>query len=402
LICVLVIAAFALGALIDAWTGRERLAAIGIRAPQLLRLTKDVPARLPLTIDNRSPRTMLLRLAASPPAALSLTETEAPIAAPAGASSIDWTASAAERGDFALDAVYVETDSPLGLWQVRGRVPVACNLRVYPNLRGKATAALFQRTDAAGARLRRQIGKGRDFDNLRHYIPGDAFEDVSWKATARRGWPVVKLYRIENAQEVYAVIDSSRLSMREGIIEKYVEAALHLALVAERQGDRFGLITFSDKTQNFVRARRGLNHFRLCRETIYNLRATRVSPDFREVFTSLQLNLRKRALLVFFTSLDDALLAETFEREAPMLARRHLVLVDVMRTEGVRPLFRDEPPQTKDQLYTGLAGQILWNRLRKVQLALRSFGVKMTVVDPERIQSQVAAQYLDVKRRQAL
>jgi uncharacterized protein (DUF58 family) len=401
-ISLLVIAALALGALLDAWIGRERLAGVGVRMQKLVRLTKDVPAPLPLVIDNGAQRPLLLRLAAAPPQSVSITETGTAVSVPSGASSVEWNASAVERGDFPVESVYVQTESPLGLWHVRNSVPVDCNLRVYPNLRGKATAALFQRNEAAGARLRRQIGKGREFDNLRQYIPGDAFEDVSWKATARRGSPVVKLYRVENAQEVYAVIDSSRLSMREGIIEKYVEAALHLALVAERQGDRFGLVTFSDRTHNLVRARRGLNHFRLCRETIYNLRATRVSPDFREVFTSLQLNLRKRALLVFFTSLDDALLAETFEREAPMLARRHLVLVNVMRTQGVRPLFRDEPPSTLDGLYGGLAGQILWNRLRKVQLALHSFGVKMTVVDPERILTQVAAQYLDVKRRQAL
>ncbi len=198
---------------------------------------------------------------------------------------------------------------------------------MYPNLRDRATASLFLRTAEAGLRRRRQVGKGREFENLRHYLPGDSFEDIHWKATARRGFPAVKLYQVEHAQEVYAVIDFSRLAAREGMLDSYVDAALHLALVAERQGDRFGLVTFSDRTRHFVRARRGLAHFRLCRETIYNLRAARVSPDFREVFTNLQLNLRRRALLVFFTYLDDALLAETFEREVSLLARRHLVLV---------------------------------------------------------------------------
>ena len=111
-------------------------------------------------------------------------------------------------------------------------------------------------------RLRRQIGKGREFENLRQYLPGDSFEDIHWKATARRGFPVVKLYRVEHAQEVYAIIDASRLSAREGILDSYVDAALHLALVAERQGDRFGLVTFSDRTQQFVRARSGMDHFR--------------------------------------------------------------------------------------------------------------------------------------------
>jgi len=232
-------------------------------------------------------------------------------------------------------------------------------------------------------------------------MPGDSFEDVHWKATARRAYPVVKLYRVEHAQEVYAVIDHSRLSAREGMLESYVGAALHLALVAEKQGDRFGLVTFSDRTQKFVRARNGMDHFRLCRETIYNLRAERVSPDFREVFTNLQLQLRRRALIIFFTSLDDALLAETFEREVPLLARRHLVLVNVTGTAGMKPLFK-EAPADLDAVYAGLAGQLLWNRMRTLEIALQNRGVKLTIVTPERIKTQVTAEYLEVKRRQSL
>jgi uncharacterized protein (DUF58 family) len=181
-----------------------------------------------------------------------------------------------------------------------------------------------------------------------------------------------------------------------------VEATLHLALVAERQGDRFGLATFSDRTQTFVRARNGMDHFRLCRETIYNLRSERVSPDFREVFTSLQLNLRRRSLLIFFTSLDDALLAETFERDVPLVARRHLVMVNVARTAGIGELFSGEPPADVEALYAGLAGQMLSNRMRTLQIALQNRGVKLTVVSPERIKAQVTSQYLEVKRRQAL
>ena len=209
-------------------------------------------------------------------------------------------------------------------WMTRGSREAVCTLRVYPNLRDRATALLFPKTASATCAYGNRVGRGREFDNLRHYLPGDSFEDIHWKATARRGFPVIKLYRVEQAQEVYAVIDSSRLSGREGILDSYVDAALHLALVAERMGDRFGLVTFSDRTQNLVRASSGLDHFRRCRETIYNLRAQRVSPDFRDVFTSLHTTLRRRALLVFFTlALIDALLAETFESEIRLLARRH-------------------------------------------------------------------------------
>ena len=141
---------------------------------------------------------------------------------------------------------------------------------------------------------------------------------------------------------MYVVIDASRLSARDEILDSYITAGLHLALSAQLQGDRFGLITFSDRPHRFVRARSGMDHFRLCRETIYNLQPRRVSPDFRELFTTVQLNLRRRSLLVLFTSLDDPLLAETFNNEVSLIARRHLVLVNVMRTAGLKPLFQGE------------------------------------------------------------
>jgi uncharacterized protein (DUF58 family) len=401
LVCALAIAAIALAAALDAARGYERLATIAVTAPPFLRLTKDVPASLPLRLENASAKPLALRLGIAMPEGAASEELTRSLIAASGASVTDWPVTGTARGDHALAQIHVEAQSPMGLWLVRAGRATDCVLRVYPNLRDRATAALFSKTANIGQRVRRQVGKGREFDNLRQYMPGDSFEDIHWKATARRGFPTVKLYQVEHAQEVYAVIDSSRLSTRPGILESYVDAALHLALVAERAGDRFGLAVFSDRTRSFVRARHGMDHFRLCRETIYNLKAERVSPDFRDVFSSLQLNLRRRTLLIFFTSLDDPLLAETFEREVPLLARRHLVLVNVTESPGVKPLFEDAPPDL-DALYAGLAGQILWNRLRKLKIALQNRGIRLAVVDPARIKMQVTSQYLDVKRRQIL
>ena len=382
-----------LAAFYDAYRGRERLRSIQLSVPQTVRLTKDVPAILPIAIENASPLDVPLRVALGQ----AIEET----IAPSGRSVLEWPCTLHTRGDHPVDTLHVESGSPFGLWRTRAAHKVDCTLRVYPNLRDRATAGLFLKTANAGLRVHRQVGKGREFENLRQYMPGDSFEDVHWKATAKRGFPAVKLYRVEHAQEVYAVIDASRLSAREGILESYVEAALHLALVAEKQGDRFGLVTFSNRTHRFIRARSGMDHFRLCRETIYNLHAGRVSPDFREVFTSLQTNLRRRSLLVFFTCLDDALLAENFERDIPLLARRHLVLVDVARTSAMQPLFA-APAASLDDLYGGLAGQMLLNRMRRLKIALQNRGVRLAVVDPARIKMEVASQYLDVKRRQAL
>jgi uncharacterized protein (DUF58 family) len=399
--CATLFAVCLLAAAVDAWAGRHRVKQMGAGAPAYLRLTKDVPATMPLTLQNRSGAERKVRIGVVMPEGM---ESEKPVLypiLPTGSALLQWNCTGRARGDHALRQIYVETVSPLGLWEARASIAVDCTFRVYPNMRDHTTAGLFLKAASLGVRTYRQVGKGREFEQLRHYLSGDSFEDIHWKATAKRGYPTVKLYRVEHAQEVYAVIDSSRLSAREGILENYVNAALHLALVAERQGDRFGLVTFSDRTHKFLRARNGMDHFRLCRETIYNLHADRVSPDFRDCMTSLQLNLRRRALLVFFTSLDDALLAETFERDIGLLSRRHVVLVNVTQTSGMTPLFT-RAPENLESLYVDLAGQLLWNRMRTLKIALQNRGVKLSIVDPERIKAQVTSQYLDVKRRQVL
>jgi uncharacterized protein (DUF58 family) len=385
----------------DAAAALRRLSEVTLRSAPFLRLTKDAAGAFPVTVENGSGGGRTLRLGVNLPAGV---ETDAPtldFAAPEGTSVVEWPCVGRRRGEHALGALHVESASPWGLWLARQARPVALSLRVYPDLRDRADAALFLRTANVGLRVRRQVGKGREFENLRHYLPGDSFEDIHWKATAKRGFPAVKLYRVEHAQEVYAILDASRLSAREGILDSFVNAALHLALVAEKQGDRFGLATFSNVTHTFLRARNGLDHFRLCRETIYNLQPRRVSPDFRDVFTSIQLNVRRRSLIVFLTSLDDALLAETFERDVALLARRHIVLVNVLRTAALRPLFAGEIGGV-ESLYEGLAGQTQCNRLRALQLSLANRGVRLAVTDPEEIKRQVAAGYLEVKRRQIL
>jgi uncharacterized protein (DUF58 family) len=400
--CAATLALWALVVAADAVRGRTRLDGLAASAPPVVRFTKDVPARLPITISSGLREPLAIRLSVATPPGVPPASFVEDAVVPAGASRLDWACTGIARGDHPVLALHMEAPSPFGLWLARSERPLDSTIRVYPNLRDRATAALFRRTAVTGLRMRRQVGKGREFDNLRQYVPGDGFEDIDWKATARRQFPVVKLYRVEHAQEVYAVVDSSRLSARPEILESFVNAALHLALVAQTQADRFGLVTFSDRTHKFVRARNGMDHFRLCREAIYNLQASRVSPDFRDVFTNLQLNLRRRALLVFFTSLDDALLAETFEREVAILARRHVVLVNTPQPPGLKPLFTDASAADLDSLYNGLSGQMISNRLRHLALALSNRGVRLSVVDPRRIKTQVTSEYLEVKRRQVL
>lgn len=179
-------------------------------------------------------------------------------------------------------------------------------------------------------------------------------------------------------------------------------AALVLGLAAERQGDLFGLLTFTDRVEKFVRARNGRNHYSACRDALYTLEPKTVTPDFDEVCTFIRLRLRRRALLVFLTALDDPALAESFVRNMDLIRRQHLVLVNMLQLPGVNPLFTGPDVAGLDDLYKHLGGHLQWGKLRELQKVLQRRGVQFSLLNHERLSGELVSQYLSVKQRQLL
>jgi uncharacterized protein (DUF58 family) len=286
-----------------------------------------------------------------------------------------------------------------------------------------------------GIHVQPQVGKGREFEKLREYIPGDSYDEVHWKATAKRGHPVTKVFQIERTQEIYVIVDASRLSARSisvaapsatdkplqalnfeagtsetlpasqyhvPTLELFVTAALVLGLAAEQQGDLFGLLTFTDKVESFVRAKNGRDHYDACREALYTLEPRIVTPDFDELCMFIRLRLRRRALLVFLTALDDPVLAESFVRNMSLICRQHLVLVNMLQPVRARPLFSDPQVSSLDDLYAHLGGHVLWHNLRELEKVLHRRGIRFGLLNHENMTAQLVSQYLTVKRRQVL
>lgn len=428
------IALFALVVAIDALLASSRLEGLTVAAGQVTRLSRRKSGEISLAVTNRGAKRRLLRMGLPLPPELRSECEEMPVVLPEGCelSRLAWPVTALERGKYMIETCYVEAGSPLGFWALRQGLPTRIEVRAYPNLvkEQQALSALFLRNGAFGVHAHRQVGKGRDFEKLRDYIPGDSFEDIHWKATAKRGRPVTKVFQIERTQEVYVLVDTSRLSARmtqeappratplspgEGshdeesdagdcstLLEQFMTAGLVLGLAAERQGDHFGVLPFGEKVLGFVRARSGKAHYHACRDALYELQPRQVTPDFEELFTFVRLNLRRRALLVILTSLDDPLLAESFLKSVELVSRQHLVVVAMMRPAHARPLFCAPDAATVDDVYQNLGGQLQWQALRELEKTLHAKGVQLSLVENQTLAAQIVSQYISIKQRQLL
>ena len=112
-----------------------------------------------------------------------------------------------------------------------------------------------------------------DFEELREYVPGDDVRTIDWNVTARMRRPFVKLHREERELAVMLVMDISASgtfgSSERTKREFAAEVAATLAFSALRNGDKVGLLLFSEEVELFVPPKKGRRHLlRIIREAL--------------------------------------------------------------------------------------------------------------------------------------
>ncbi len=102
----------------------------------------------------------------------------------------------------------------------------------------------------AGAEKSLFRGRGMEFDEARHYQPGDDIRSIDWRVTARTGKTHTKIFREERERPIFVFLDLSA-SMHFGtqLLFKSVQAAHVAALIAwagVARGDKLGGIVFNE------------------------------------------------------------------------------------------------------------------------------------------------------------
>lgn len=178
-------------------------------------------------------------------------------------------------------------------------------------------------------------GQGMEFDEVREYAAGDDVRAIDWNVTARAGRPYVKVFREERELTVLLLVDVSG-SMRFGAIPGIspraklalaAEAAAVVGVTALRNGDRLGLVLFSDRTEVHVPARRGRGHaLRVVREVLSPPPGARPT-DLAHALTELSRVARRRAVcFVISDFLGDPAGRPALATALARAARRHDVV----------------------------------------------------------------------------
>ncbi len=313
-----------------------------------------------------------------------------------------------QRGAFEFGPIDLRVWRGQGWWVRQVRLPASQPAAVYPDVLAIRQYQLTLRRGMPyrpGQRRSRPPGAATAFAGLRDYIAGDDLRRINWKATARRDTPVTVELEAERGQQVMILLDCGRLmTARAGVMTKLdhaVNAALLLGWLAQQQGDRVGLVAFTDQVDSFLSPQRGPTQVNRLSEALYGVRAQFVEPDFGEAFGQLARRVTRRSLVVVLTDILDPSASQDLVTQALWLSGRHLVLVVAMEDPALIGA-RDAPIDRSARAYEWAAAEELLAARRQSFEALRRGGVLGLDVPAGRLSPALVERYLELKERALL
>ena len=384
-------------------------------SPQRLSVRREVdevlsigtPAPVRLTFVWRGRRSLGLMLCDTPPEAFEASDELGRLSLPPNSEvTFTYRVQPTRRGRHAFGDLYLRIRGPWGLAWRPHRIALSAPAKVYPDLsvlRGAATELLL----SASGRVhrRRRWVSGREFDALREYRPGDDFRQVDWKATARRGHPIVRDYRPDQNQDLYLLLDCGR-HMRARVgryarIDVAVNTALTLAHVALGRGDQVGLVVFSHRVEAYLPPDKGRHQLRRIVDQIYAVEPTLTESDYHAAFDALLRRASRRALVVTFTDVQGEESSEVLLERTLRVRPRHLPVVVTITDEDLVRAAQRLPRRREEAWMRLAAGQLLSER-RAVLRRLRAGGASVVDVPADRLAPAALAAYFDLKARGAL
>ncbi len=237
-----------------------------------------------------------------------------------------------ERGRFRLGPITLTSGDPFGLYRIRYHLPHTSNLVVYPNTVPLRSFPLPIGVLPGGDALRRRTHYvTTNAAGVRDYEPGDPFNRIHWRSTARKDRLIVKEFELDPLADVWIMLDlwsgvhygdrtmpEIELSdepdsvlkrpvmpfMLPPSTEEYaVSAAASIAQFFLRRDRTLGLVAIGQRRE-VLQADRGERQLEKLLETLAVLRA-RGSVPFEEVLYRETPSLPRGTTLVLISSSTD-------------------------------------------------------------------------------------------------
>lgn len=315
------------------------------------------------------------------------------------------------RGAFQWSGCDVRLRSSWGLAWRRWFAPLVTEVEVYPDLIGLRSLSIRLSLESSGnLRRRRYALGGTEFAELREYHLGDDLRLMDWKASARRGRPLVRAMEPERDQPLIILLDRGRMmTATVAGLKRFdwgLNAALALALTGLRRGDKVGLGIFDQQLHIWIAPQSGNSHLGRILNQVYRCEPVFEESDYVGTVSAILGHYTRRALVVVLTEVIDEVASQELLAAMARLTPRFLPLCVALRDRHIETLaHRPLMPQSlapRDQvasLYEQAVALDLLHQRQRAFAHLEQQGVLVLDAPADQMSERLVDRYLLLKAR---
>jgi uncharacterized protein (DUF58 family) len=364
------------------------------------------PNAVLLHFENRSRQHLTLEVYDEIPPQFQQRDLRHDVGLPAsGAHTIRYELTPFTRGAYSFGHVSTLVASRIGLMQRRLRLAHPVSVDVYPSIvqmRHYELRALRSSTQQLGIKKMRRIGHSYEFEQIKNYVEGDDYRSVNWKASSRHNTLMVNQYEDEKSQQVYCIVDKSRvMKMPFGglsLMDYAINTALAISNIILKKQDKAGLLTFSDVMGSTIKADRSTAQLQRIMDALYRERERPGEANYELLYEAVRRLVGARSLLVLFTNFESNY---ALDRVLPTLRRlnaAHLLVVVFFENTEIQEL-ADQPLRRSGDIFKQTVARQFIQDKKEMVARLRQYGIQAILTRPQDLTLNTINKYLELKSR---
>ena len=176
-------------------------------------------------------------------------------------------------------------------------------------------------------------GRGMEFSEVRAYTYGDDVRQIDWNVTARNGEPYIKIFEEEREQTLMLCVDISPSGLFGTLSQTKMELAIEISAVlafsAIKNGDKVGMVLFSDHIEKVIPPKKGRIHvLRMIREML-TTKPKGKKTDIANALEYVNRLLDRRAIVVLASDFEDS----NYNKQLKITNKKHDLVSVVIHDE---------------------------------------------------------------------
>ena len=312
------------------------------------------------------------------------------------------------RGEYGFGNIHVFISTKIGLAVKKESTEAAVNIAVYPSvphMLRQELIAMQHPSFVEGGNKNRKMGRSYEFDQIKVYQPGDDTRSINWKASSTMNQVMVNYYEDERSQQIYSIVDKSRVMKMPfnglTLVDYAINSTLALSNIILKKQDKAGLILFSQKTDGQLKADKGPRQLKKIMYALYKEKYDYSEADFETLYLSIRTTIPNRSLLFLYTNFDSMYALERCLPALRLINQRHLLVVIFFENSELKA-YSEEPSKDILDIYRRSLAKKAVLEKNQIHRELIKHGIQSIRCTPEQLSVSSINKYLELKMTGAI